>query len=155
MLSLPPYLIKTYNEKSQIYDLLVCDWNILRSKVGQIGSSGVLVLYLWPYIWQPWSNLYCVIVLSFIGSHTMALLEKLEPGNVYLVKIAASSEVGEGPFSEIVELAPKRGNVHRSKNPRHSDWFPDSTGQTCFYLALVSKALHFYVSNEMTENPMW
>lgn len=61
------------------------------------------------------------------GSHTMALLEKLEPGNVYLVKIAASSEVGEGPFSEIVELAPKRGNVHRSKNPRHSDWFPDST----------------------------
>lgn len=46
MLSLPPYLIKTYNEKSQIYDLLICDWNILQSKVGQIGSSGVLVLYL-------------------------------------------------------------------------------------------------------------
>uniref|UniRef100_A0A669C1E0 Protogenin n=1 Tax=Oreochromis niloticus TaxID=8128 RepID=A0A669C1E0_ORENI len=61
------------------------------------------------------------------GSHTMALLEKLEPGNIYLVKIAASNEVGEGPFSEIVELAPKRGNVHRSKNPRHSDWFPDTT----------------------------
>lgn len=60
----------------------------------------------------------------------MALLEKLEPGNVYLVKISASNEVGDGPFSEIVELAPKRGNIHRSKNPRHSDRFPDSTGQT-------------------------
>uniref|UniRef100_A0A3Q0S928 Protogenin homolog b (Gallus gallus) n=1 Tax=Amphilophus citrinellus TaxID=61819 RepID=A0A3Q0S928_AMPCI len=37
------------------------------------------------------------------GSHTMALLEKLEPGNVYIVKISASNEVGDGPFSEIVE----------------------------------------------------
>ncbi|XP_010744718.2 protogenin B [Larimichthys crocea] len=57
------------------------------------------------------------------GSHTMALLEKLEPGNVYLVKIAASNQVGDGPFSNIVELPLKRGN----KNPRHSDSFPHTT----------------------------
>ncbi|XP_071352541.1 protogenin B-like [Trachinotus anak] len=61
------------------------------------------------------------------GSHTMALLEKLEPGNIYLVKISASNQVGDGPFSNIVELALKRGNTHRSKNPRHSDSSPDTT----------------------------
>ncbi|XP_026221651.1 protogenin B-like [Anabas testudineus] len=61
------------------------------------------------------------------GTHTMALLEKLEPGNVYLVKISASNQVGDGPFSNIVELALKRGNTHRSKNPRHSDSFLDTT----------------------------
>uniref|UniRef100_A0A8D0GAQ5 Protogenin n=1 Tax=Sphenodon punctatus TaxID=8508 RepID=A0A8D0GAQ5_SPHPU len=44
-------------------------------------------------------------VLHREGSITMALLENLEPGNVYLVKIAASNEVGEGPFSNAVELA--------------------------------------------------
>uniref|UniRef100_A0A8D3DSF6 Protogenin B-like n=1 Tax=Scophthalmus maximus TaxID=52904 RepID=A0A8D3DSF6_SCOMX len=60
------------------------------------------------------------------GSHTMALLEKLEAGNVYLVKISASNQVGDGPFSNIVELPLKRGNSHRSKNPRHSDIFPDT-----------------------------
>uniref|UniRef100_A0A3Q1BXV7 Protogenin n=1 Tax=Amphiprion ocellaris TaxID=80972 RepID=A0A3Q1BXV7_AMPOC len=48
------------------------------------------------------------------GSHTMALLEKLEPGNVYLVKISASNGVGDGPFSNIVELALRRGNMHRT-----------------------------------------
>lgn len=58
----------------------------------------------------------------------MALLEKLEPGNLYLLKISASNQVGNGPFSNVVELALKRGNAHRSKNPRHSDSFPDTTG---------------------------
>ncbi|KAM9376050.1 protogenin B-like [Pholidichthys leucotaenia] len=60
------------------------------------------------------------------GSHTMALLEKLEPGNVYLVKVSASNSIGDGPFSNIVELAPKRGNLQRNKNPRHSDIFPET-----------------------------
>uniref|UniRef100_A0A3B5MLU6 Protogenin n=1 Tax=Xiphophorus couchianus TaxID=32473 RepID=A0A3B5MLU6_9TELE len=59
------------------------------------------------------------------GTHTMALLEKLEPGNVYLVKICASNKVGDGPFSSVVELTPKHGHLHRSKNPRHSDVFSD------------------------------
>uniref|UniRef100_A0A8C2ZGL7 Protogenin homolog b (Gallus gallus) n=1 Tax=Cyclopterus lumpus TaxID=8103 RepID=A0A8C2ZGL7_CYCLU len=51
-------------------------------------------------------------ILQREGSHTMALLEKLEAGNVYLVKISASNHVGDGPFSNIVELALKRGNTH-------------------------------------------
>ncbi|XP_034032090.1 protogenin B-like [Thalassophryne amazonica] len=59
------------------------------------------------------------------GSHTMALLEKLESGSVYLVKICASNQVGDGPFSDIIELPPRRRSSHRSKNPRHSDSFPD------------------------------
>ncbi|KAM8892723.1 protogenin B [Spinachia spinachia] len=65
-------------------------------------------------------------ILQREGTHTMALLEKLEAGNVYLVKISASNQVGDGPFSNIVELALKWGNNHRSKNPRHSDSFPDA-----------------------------
>lgn len=63
-----------------------------------------------------------------VGIHTMALLEKLEPGTIYLVKVCASNSVGDGPFSDIVELPPKRGHAHRSKNPRHSDSFPDAAG---------------------------
>lgn len=59
----------------------------------------------------------------------MALLEKLEPGNVYLVKISASNQVGDGPFSDIVELALRRGIGHRSKNPRHSDRFLETTSK--------------------------
>lgn len=39
------------------------------------------------------------------GTITMALLEHLLAGNVYLVQIAASNEAGEGPFSSAVELA--------------------------------------------------
>ena len=35
----------------------------------------------------------------------MALLENLVAGNVYIVKISATNEVGEGPFSNSVELA--------------------------------------------------
>lgn len=35
----------------------------------------------------------------------MALLENLVAGNVYIVKISASNDVGEGPFSNSVELA--------------------------------------------------
>ncbi|XP_034442893.1 protogenin B-like isoform X1 [Hippoglossus hippoglossus] len=65
-------------------------------------------------------------ILQREGTHTMALLEKLEPGNVYLVKISASNQIGEGPFSNIVELVLKRGINQRSKNPRNSDNFPDT-----------------------------
>ncbi|KAM4675944.1 protogenin [Discoglossus pictus] len=38
------------------------------------------------------------------GAITMALLENLLPGSIYLVKISATNEVGEGPFSNAVEL---------------------------------------------------
>lgn len=50
----------------------------------------------------------------------MALLENLLPGNVYLIKISASNEVGEGPFSNTVELdvQPKE-MVHSSMKSKH------------------------------------
>uniref|UniRef100_A0A3P8XKD4 Protogenin n=1 Tax=Esox lucius TaxID=8010 RepID=A0A3P8XKD4_ESOLU len=49
------------------------------------------------------------------GGNTMALLEKLEPGTVYLVKISASNQVGDGPFSSTVKLALGPGSTHRGK----------------------------------------
>ncbi|KAM9313261.1 protogenin [Gastrophryne carolinensis] len=54
------------------------------------------------------------------GAITMALLENLLPGNIYLIKISASNEVGEGPFSNAVELMvyPKE-NVHNSMKSKH------------------------------------
>ena len=58
----------------------------------------------------------------------MALLEKLEPGNIYLVKICAANQYGEGPFSSLVDVALPRASGHRSKNPRHSDSFPETPG---------------------------
>ncbi|XP_066523098.1 protogenin B [Hoplias malabaricus] len=59
-------------------------------------------------------------VLQREGSNTMALLEKLELGNVYMVKISASNQAGDGPFSNILELPVLRGKTHQSKNPRHT-----------------------------------
>uniref|UniRef100_A0A9J8BUK6 Protogenin homolog b (Gallus gallus) n=1 Tax=Cyprinus carpio carpio TaxID=630221 RepID=A0A9J8BUK6_CYPCA len=43
-------------------------------------------------------------VLQREGTITMALLEKLVSGNIYLVKISASNPAGDGPFSSTVEL---------------------------------------------------
>ncbi|KAG9341152.1 hypothetical protein JZ751_019591, partial [Albula glossodonta] len=44
-------------------------------------------------------------VLQREGTITMALLENLLPGSIYLVKISASNQMGDGPFSKAVELA--------------------------------------------------
>lgn len=38
------------------------------------------------------------------GTITMALLENLKPGHVYLVKVSASNDMGDGPYSNTVEL---------------------------------------------------
>ncbi|XP_038437036.1 protogenin isoform X3 [Canis lupus familiaris] len=61
-------------------------------------------------------------VLHREGAITMALLENLVAGNVYIVKISASNEVGEGPFSNSVELAvlPKETSESNQK-PRRLD----------------------------------
>lgn len=58
----------------------------------------------------------------------MALLEKLEPGNVYLVKIAASNQAGDGPFSIMVELPVLGGETHPGKNPHHTYSQTKTTG---------------------------
>lgn len=78
----------------------------------------------------------------------MALLEKLEPGGAYLVKISASNQIGDGPFSQTVELAPKRGNTHRSKNPRHSDRSPDTAGTRLRMQYLVYNSITFFKEAE-------
>uniref|UniRef100_A0AAY4EK12 Immunoglobulin superfamily DCC subclass member 3 n=1 Tax=Denticeps clupeoides TaxID=299321 RepID=A0AAY4EK12_9TELE len=59
-------------------------------------------------------------ILQREGSITMALLENLQPGNIYLVKVSASNEMGDGPFSSAVELAvntngPSSGYIPHAK----------------------------------------
>ncbi|XP_063737045.1 protogenin A [Eleginops maclovinus] len=61
-------------------------------------------------------------VLQREGTITMALLEKLKPGQIYFVKVSASNNMGDGPFSQTVELKVladlslghdlSRGNIH-------------------------------------------
>lgn len=52
----------------------------------------------------------------------MTLLENLDPGNVYLIQISATNEVGEGPFSNIVELViPATETNYFSQGPKWSD----------------------------------
>lgn len=50
----------------------------------------------------------------------MALLENLQPGNIYLVKVSASNDMGDGPFSHTVELAVQNDGSTSGHNPRHS-----------------------------------
>ncbi|XP_051975727.1 LOW QUALITY PROTEIN: protogenin B-like, partial [Xyrauchen texanus] len=66
-------------------------------------------------------------VLQREGANTMVLLEKLVPGNVYLVKISASNQAGDGPFSTTVELPVHRGKNQQGKNPRHTDNHAEKT----------------------------
>lgn len=78
-----------------------------------------------PKILSKWN---CLLYL-FIGAMTMALLENLIAGNIYLVKIAASNEVGEGPFSNAVEFAVLTKETSESnQRPKRLD-SGDSTGQ--------------------------
>uniref|UniRef100_A0A3B5A3K9 Protogenin n=1 Tax=Stegastes partitus TaxID=144197 RepID=A0A3B5A3K9_9TELE len=69
-------------------------------------------------------------VLQREGSITMALLENLKPGLVYLVKVSASNSMGDGPFSHAVELTVRTdlssGHDHRlSRGSTHSTAFSD------------------------------
>uniref|UniRef100_A0A8C7LUA1 Protogenin n=1 Tax=Oncorhynchus kisutch TaxID=8019 RepID=A0A8C7LUA1_ONCKI len=59
-------------------------------------------------------------VLQREGSITMALLENLQPGNIYLVKVSASNDMGDGPFSHTVELAVQSDGSTSGHNPRRS-----------------------------------
>uniref|UniRef100_A0A3P9KFN3 Protogenin n=1 Tax=Oryzias latipes TaxID=8090 RepID=A0A3P9KFN3_ORYLA len=58
------------------------------------------------------------------GSLTMALLENLKPGQVYLVKVSASNQMGDGPFSQVLELA-VRADPSAGKDIRFSSGFSD------------------------------
>ncbi|XP_053090690.1 protogenin A isoform X2 [Pangasianodon hypophthalmus] len=68
-------------------------------------------------------------ILQREGSITMALLENLQPGNVYLVKVSASNQMGDGPFSAAVELTVSAhghpGHTYRSHSSAHTTVFSD------------------------------
>uniref|UniRef100_A0A4W6BSB8 Protogenin n=1 Tax=Lates calcarifer TaxID=8187 RepID=A0A4W6BSB8_LATCA len=55
-------------------------------------------------------------VLQREGTITMALLENLRPGQVYLVKVSASNNMGDGPFSHTAELSVR---ADLSSDPRN------------------------------------
>lgn len=57
----------------------------------------------------------------------MALLENLKPGHIYLVKISASNDMGDGPFSHTVELT-VRADPSSGNDPRLSRDFTRATG---------------------------
>ncbi|XP_076011524.1 protogenin A [Genypterus blacodes] len=67
-------------------------------------------------------------VLHREGSITMALLENLRPGHVYLVKVSASNKMGDGPFSNTAELAVQADGLSAGNNPRLSHGSTHSTG---------------------------
>ncbi|CAI5793087.1 protogenin [Podarcis lilfordi] len=73
-------------------------------------------------------------VLHREGTITMALLENLMAGNIYLIKIAASNEVGEGPFSNVVELAvlPKEAS-ESNQRPKRLDSADADTANSGYY----------------------
>lgn len=58
----------------------------------------------------------------------MALLENLKPGHIYLVKVSASNNVGDGPFSGVVELS-MRADLSSGHDHRLSGSSTYSTGQ--------------------------
>uniref|UniRef100_A0A3P8T1I2 Protogenin n=1 Tax=Amphiprion percula TaxID=161767 RepID=A0A3P8T1I2_AMPPE len=69
-------------------------------------------------------------VLQREGSITMALLENLKPGQVYLVKVSASNSMGDGPFSHAVELTVRTDlssgqDLRLSRGSTHSTAFSD------------------------------
>ncbi|XP_029937664.1 protogenin A [Myripristis murdjan] len=61
------------------------------------------------------------------GSITMALLENLKPQQVYLVKVSASNEMGDGPFSHTVELAVPPEGLSSGHVPRLSHGSPHTS----------------------------
>uniref|UniRef100_A0A8C7ZLU2 Protogenin n=1 Tax=Oryzias sinensis TaxID=183150 RepID=A0A8C7ZLU2_9TELE len=74
------------------------------------------------------------------GSLTMALLENLKPGQVYLVKVSASNQMGDGPFSQVLELA-VRADPSAGKDIRFSSGSSHSTGFSDGFYHLDQKSM--------------
>ncbi|KAM9860550.1 protogenin A [Aulostomus maculatus] len=67
-------------------------------------------------------------VMQREGSITMALLENLKPDQFYLAKVSASNDMGDGPFSHMVELM-----VRADHSSGHDPWHArGSTHSTVF-----------------------
>lgn len=85
-----------------------------------------------------------------IGSITMALLENLRPGQVYLIKVSASNNMGDGPFSSVVELTVRADlstghDAGLSRGSTHSTgrWNPQSRIGQCLLLACCRRFFFF------------
>ncbi|KAK2854068.1 hypothetical protein Q5P01_006729 [Channa striata] len=76
-------------------------------------------------------------VLQKEGSITMALLENLKPGHVYFVKISASNNMGDGPFSHTTELE-VRADHSSGHDPR---FFRDATAFSDGFYHLDQKSM--------------
>lgn len=63
----------------------------------------------------------------------MVLLENLLPGQIYLIKVSASNEMGDGPFSHTVELA-----VEADYGSRHAHRPPNHTGQHILLIVIAN-----------------
>uniref|UniRef100_A0A4W4DPI8 Protogenin n=1 Tax=Electrophorus electricus TaxID=8005 RepID=A0A4W4DPI8_ELEEL len=72
-------------------------------------------------------------ILQREGSVTMALLENLQPGNVYLVKVSASNQMGDGPFSPAVELTVNADSPASGHASGHASRSHGSAHATVFY----------------------
>ncbi|KAK1785401.1 hypothetical protein P4O66_018784, partial [Electrophorus voltai] len=72
-------------------------------------------------------------ILQREGSVTMALLENLQPGNVYLVKVSASNQMGDGPFSPAVELTVNADGPASGHASGHASRSHGSAHATVFY----------------------
>lgn len=72
----------------------------------------------------------------------MALLENLQPGNIYLVKVSASNEMGDGPFSSAVELAVQTDGSSSGHVPRRSHGSTHATGQRRVHGTIQSFKYH-------------
>lgn len=72
----------------------------------------------------------------------MALLENLRVGSVYLIKIAASNEAGEGPFSSAVELVvlPKEPS-EANQRPKRLDSSEADTSEPLAQPACITQLL--------------
>lgn len=72
----------------------------------------------------------------------MALLENLRVGSIYLIKLAASNDVGEGPFSSMVELAvlPKEPS-EANQRPKRLDSAEADTSEPLAQPACVTQSL--------------
>ncbi|XP_039540111.1 protogenin A [Pimephales promelas] len=64
-------------------------------------------------------------ILQREGSVTMALLENLQSGQVYLVKVSASNQMGDGPFSPAAEVTVRDGHAPRTHGSSHATAFSD------------------------------
>lgn len=77
----------------------------------------------------------------------MALLENLKSGQVYLVKVSSSNDMGDGPFSHTIELT-IRTDLSSGHDSRLSRDFTHTTGWWHQMIQYVIKKLRHCLKKE-------